>query len=307
VSDFRVLGLLEIVSPQPHAFTETHGTVLTRLVEMIPTIRREKTRHEKTQPETAALEITQTPIRSESVSGASDPPVETIESCAVEVEVGPIPGIRESSWEQKPGVPKQISQQIPEKVVSKQVPEEIAEPAPAPSRLLYRALLGLVIVVVATVLGYLVGPVIEKRWGNSPQASQRPTQSARPQTLAELRNLADHGDADAQWQMAVRYHNGEGVPQDDAQAMQWFQLAADQGNVASQAALGAYYWAGRGVPEDLVKAYMWSTIALRGGDENSNARLEGLASRMTRAQVAAGTQQAEAWISQHSARNSAKN
>ncbi len=44
---------------------------------------------------------------------------------------------------------------------------------------------------------------------------------------------------------------------------------------------------------------MWSTIALRGGDENSNARLEGLASRMTRAQVAAATQQAETWISQH--------
>src|ERR1700674_5933850 len=41
VSDFRVVGLLEIFSPHPHAFTKTHETVLDRFVEMIP--HREKT------------------------------------------------------------------------------------------------------------------------------------------------------------------------------------------------------------------------------------------------------------------------
>ncbi len=295
VSDFRVLGLLEIFSPQPHAFTEAHGTVLARLVEMIPQIRREKTQLESPQREIPQPEK---PIRPETLSAASASVVETIESCAVEVEIGQPYPIREALSEKEPAVPEPVTR----------IPVEVLESAPAaPSRLLYRALLGLVIVVVATVLGYLVGPVIEKRWSNSPQAVQQPSQSTRPQSLADVRNLADHGDADAQWQMAVRYHNGEGVPQDDAQAMQWFQLAADQGNVAAQAALGAYYWAGRGVPEDLSKAYMWSTIALRGGDENSNARLEGLASRMTRAQVAAATQQAETWISQHNSASSAKN
>jgi uncharacterized protein len=81
--------------------------------------------------------------------------------------------------------------------------------------------------------------------------------------------------------------------------MLWFQLAAEQGNVAAQSALGSYYWAGRGVPEDLSKAYMWSEVALIGGDKNSKARLEGLASRMTRAQVAAAQQQAETWIHSH--------
>ena len=42
VSDFRVVGLLEIFSPHPRAFTKTHETVLDRLVEMIPKTRREK-------------------------------------------------------------------------------------------------------------------------------------------------------------------------------------------------------------------------------------------------------------------------
>jgi len=175
-------------------------------------------------------------------------------------------------------------------------------------------------------LGYLVGPIIEKRWLNSPQqaladgvdaASKVSAQSvndARPadprpraQSLSELRNLADHGDAESQWQMGVRYHNGEDVPQNDSQAMLWFQLAAEQGNVSAQSALGSYYWAGRGVPEDVSKAYMWSAIALAGGDENSKSRLEGLASQMTRAQVSAARQQAELWINQRSAGTSAKN
>ena len=122
-------------------------------------------------------------------------------------------------------------------------------------------------------------------------------------SLEELERLANRGDADAQWQMAVRYHDGEGVPQSDTQAMLWFQLAAEQGNVAAQSALGSYYWAGRGVPEDLSKAYMWSAIALAGGDANSKARLEGLASRMTHAQVSAARQLAEVWLRSHRQRS----
>ena len=105
--------------------------------------------------------------------------------------------------------------------------------------------------------------------------------------------------------MGVRYHNGEGVPRDDVQAMQWFLRAAEQGHVTAQATLGAYYWAGRGVPQDLSKAYFWSALALAQGDENSKSRLEGLASQMTRAQTSAARQQAEVWIHQHNAAQSA--
>ncbi len=51
VSDFRVVGLLEVFSPHPHGFTKAHGTVLDQLVEMIP-----KPHREKAQPENAAPE-----------------------------------------------------------------------------------------------------------------------------------------------------------------------------------------------------------------------------------------------------------
>jgi hypothetical protein len=191
----------------------------------------------------------------------------------------------------------------------KEVPQELREPAPvAHSRLLFRALIGLSIVVVAMVLGYLVGPAMERRWAVTPQTSQRflkaaqaaspvPGRQVRP--FANLEKLADQGDADAQWQLGVRYHNGEEVERDDAQAVMWFFRAAEQGHALAQATLGAYYWAGRGVPQDLSKAYFWSTLALAQGDENSRSRLEGLSSQMTKSQVSSARQQAELWLRAH--------
>ncbi len=322
VSDFRVVGLLEVFSPQPRAFTKTHETVLERLVEMIPKSQRGPSQPENIQPEN---------IPSEAPTKPETPPPG---SAAGSTEFDSIHAIREALKDRQPEVPEQLSVGGPGEILSDQVfeeiPAEVPEPAPqAPSRLLYRTLLGLAIAVVALALGYLLGPLIQKRWADSPQASQRSVPEAAeaaatgsapraadhglpdqrladqrvlPQSLPELRRLADQGDADAQWQIGVRYHNGDGVPHDDAQAMQWFQRAAEQGNVAAQSALGSYYWAGRGVPEDLSKAYFWSEIALAGGDENSKSRLEGLASQMTQAQVSAVRQQAEAWIRTHSQR-----
>ena len=282
VSYLRVVGLLEVFSPRPHGFTKTDETVLDRLVEMIPKAYRE-----------------------------------TIQ----------------------PRVHEQISQQILEQTVSAQVPEQILEPAPTVwSRWLHLGLFGLAILVVAMVVGYVVTPLVEKRissqasqpsvteaastaseqiaidLGSSDQrssvqrsANEHPAgqlsadQRPRAMSLPALRKLADQGDADAQWQMGVRYHNGEDVPQNDTQAVRWFLRAAEQGHVTAQATLGAYYWAGRGVPSDLSKAYFWSALALAQGDENSKSRLEGLASQMTRAQVSDARQQAEAWIHQHNA------
>jgi TPR repeat protein len=70
--------------------------------------------------------------------------------------------------------------------------------------------------------------------------------------------------------------------------------------------LGAYYWAGRGVHEDLSQAYFWSILALAQGDQAMKSRLEGLAARMTRAQVNAARQQADDWLRQHHAAKAAK-
>ncbi len=48
--------------------------------------------------------------------------------------------------------------------------------------------------------------------------------------LREFRELAAQGDADAQFNLGVMYHNGYGVPQDDVQAHMWFNLAEEHGH-----------------------------------------------------------------------------
>jgi GAF domain/PilZ domain/Sel1 repeat len=289
VSDFRVVGLLEVFSPHPHAFTEAHATILERLVEMIPNTYRQTTDPETTQLENAQREECRREERRISPLTAG--------------QAAPLPSMPRSNPRPTP--------------LSQPVLDDRAETRDASPRLVYRVLLGLVTIVVATVLGYLVGPIVGKHWFLSPQASQQTSAEVveaastasgqRPQatTLAGLRQLADQGDADAEWQMGIRCHDS--YPPDDAQAIKWFERAADQGYVAAQATLGAYYWAGRGVPSDLSKAYMWSAIAFAGGDQNSKIRVEGLASQMTRAQVSAARQQAEVWIRQHNAAKSESN
>src|ERR1700676_2280802 len=126
------------------------------------------------------------------------------------MESGLIHATREALWDPTLEVHEQVSQQVSGQVVSKRVPEQIPKPAPtSPSRLLDRALLGLTIVVVFVVLGYLIAPMIDKHWADSAQASQRSVAEAAskvsgqratdhsPQAkfLADLRKLADQGDA----------------------------------------------------------------------------------------------------------------
>jgi hypothetical protein len=174
-----------------------------------------------------------------------------------------------------------------------------------------KVLLWAVAATLALVVVWLVTP-----W-SSPGASPVQGQAVNPQpqngvrlkpagataieanSLADLRRLAEQGDATAQFALASRYATGEDLPQDYTEAVRWFLLAADQGHVISQATLGAYYWAGRGVPQDFVKAYFWSVLAQTGGDEASKYRVALLASRMTRGQVVAAQQQANDWIKQH--------
>jgi TPR repeat protein len=75
------------------------------------------------------------------------------------------------------------------------------------------------------------------------------------------RLAADQGLAVAQYNLGLIYDNGRGVPQDDAEAARWFRLAADQGQAAAQYNLAAMYSNGRGVPQDYVEAARWYRLA----------------------------------------------
>ena len=75
--------------------------------------------------------------------------------------------------------------------------------------------------------------------------------------LQLMRPMADAGNTRAQTYLGVLYDNGQGVPQDDAQAVAWYRKAADQGDPRAQTNLGAAYETGRGVARDLGQAAEW--------------------------------------------------
>ena len=50
---------------------------------------------------------------------------------------------------------------------------------------------------------------------------------------------AEAGDASAQFNLGVMYDNGEGVPEDDAEAVRWYRMAAEQGNATTPTGTGS--------------------------------------------------------------------
>ena len=105
-------------------------------------------------------------------------------------------------------------------------------------------------------------------------------------SLLETRRLAEQGDALAQSNLGVMYDNGEGVPEDDAEAVRWYRMAAEQGNASAQNNLGVMYANGEGVPENYVLAYAWLNLAAAQGHEGAVSGKADLQPRMTAAQIA---------------------
>ena len=79
--------------------------------------------------------------------------------------------------------------------------------------------------------------------------------------VVELRQLAEQGNAMAQFNLGWMYAFGEGISEDDREAVKWYTLAAEQGYVSAQFYLGGMYYYGEGVLKDNVYAYVWWNIA----------------------------------------------
>jgi len=80
-----------------------------------------------------------------------------------------------------------------------------------------------------------------------------------------LKTRAAQGEAEAQNNLGLRYYQGQGVPQDYAEALKWFRLAAAQGNASAQTSLGVMYSQGNGVPQDYAEALKWYRLAAAQG------------------------------------------
>ena len=115
------------------------------------------------------------------------------------------------------------------------------------------------------------------------------------QDINTLKQQAQKGSAQAQFNLGWMYLNGQGVPQDDVQAVKWTRLAADQGNASAQFNLGVMYDDGQGVPQDDVQAHKWYNLAAAQGDANFAKIRDLVAKQMTPQQIAQAQELKRNW------------
>ena len=88
-----------------------------------------------------------------------------------------------------------------------------------------------------------------------------------------FRDLAEQGDAVAQYNLGVCYENGRGVTQSYTEAVKWYTKAAEQGYAAAQCNLGVCYKNGEGVTQSYTEAVKWYTKAAEQGHAGAKEAL----------------------------------
>jgi len=119
-----------------------------------------------------------------------------------------------------------------------------------------------------------------------PAASQSPRQTqtqpanqpaAKPTSeIAELRQKAEAGDANAMYRLGRSYATGSGVERDYVEAFSWYKRAAKDGNTDAMYAIGEAYEHGIGVREDIQQAVDWYDQATLKGNKAAKAALQRL-------------------------------
>ena len=114
-------------------------------------------------------------------------------------------------------------------------------------------------------------------------------------SVVEIRTKAEQGDAEAQNSLGRIYSEGQGVPQDAAEAMKWWRKAAEQENAEAQYNLGLMYHEGENVPKDDVEAYLWCSLAAAHGYKKAKSLVDSIGHDITPDQLAQAQKRVAAW------------
>ena len=280
VASGKAIGLIELFSPDPEAFSENDGGVLHRFADTIfAAVRR-------------AIATPPTPTQNFSPQGSILFASETSQK---------------SENEQRGESQQEKVNNDPNEIGGIRLPRA------------HLVLLMATAATIFMALGFILAPWIQEKLierdrtsehtvlasSSSPADVSKSTaafpaiDSANPK---QLRSLADQGDPAAENALGLLYAQGDekhAVRRDETEAARWFTKAAEHNYVPAQSKLGALYWGGRGVPASLNQAYFWTVLARAGGDKGSKELANILASHMSRAQAATIEQQAEIWYQQH--------
>ena len=77
-----------------------------------------------------------------------------------------------------------------------------------------------------------------------------------------LTKAAEQGDVDAAFNLGMHYLQGRGVEQSDEKAFEWFKKAAEKNHIVASYGVAKMYREGLGTKKDINKARKWNeTIA----------------------------------------------
>jgi TPR repeat protein len=111
--------------------------------------------------------------------------------------------------------------------------------------------------------------------------------------FALARQSADQGNAEGQTLVAMLYQSGEGTSRDLALAARYFERAADQGEPWAQSILGGIYMSGDGVEQNNRAAIKWLSLAAEGGSAGAKSFLDAVEPGFTEGELSDGRREAQ--------------
>jgi TPR repeat protein len=96
------------------------------------------------------------------------------------------------------------------------------------------------------------------------------------QAVYWFKKSAQQGDVKAQYNLATMYDNGEGVVKDQKQAIYWYTKSAQQGLAEAQFNLGNMHRKGEGVDQNYKQAVYWYSKSAEQGDATAQYNLGGM-------------------------------
>ncbi len=125
------------------------------------------------------------------------------------------------------------------------------------------------------------------------------TSGSFEQAAREWAPLAEQGQVEAQYHLALLYEEGQGVDKNYDLARFWFLRAAQKGYVDAYFALGEMYAAGRGSEVSRSLAYHWYTMAAASGHARAKELMGRYAPKLSTEQMAESSRITKAWTQAH--------
>lgn len=125
------------------------------------------------------------------------------------------------------------------------------------------------------------------------------TSGSFEQAAREWAPLAEQGEVDAQYHLALLYEEGQGIEKNNDLARFWYLRAAQKGYVDAYFALGEIYAVGRGTEADRSLAFHWYTMAAASGHSRAKEVVGRFAPKLSTQQMAESGRITKAWTLAH--------